>query len=414
MAARVHPDAAQHAAQQAEQALDDAAQHVAQQAEAFDDAAQQTAKQAEQKLDDAAQKVEQKVDNVLDKARLKAVDLGNEKLNLRDVREALCTTCNEHPELMDVAIEAWDSFGMGGFKDTLKAGVNNIAQKAKGELKAQAEAGKLQLQSTAKIAFDKMELDELGDAVGDNEILKAFLSIMGPFLAQGGTATLKKYKKDPLTYDEKRGLELHEAIPLWKWVMGPFWWLGGGTSEKKGDATEAAPAPSPAPAAAAPPAADVKGGDAANVNPKGKEEVVNKGIVATVFLLASFCINLWVLAVYNLFTDGDTGECCQWMLPRWNAPDSDTDALTQILSFTALLMLPFAIVSLEKLAMNTATLPVCGALVAQLEEHYAPDVLEELWGGNSVLRCTRPGWLPCEKGTLTLTLTLTVTLTLTL
>ena len=116
MAARVHPDAAQHAAQQAEQALDDAAQHVAQQAEAFDDAAQQTAKQAEQKLDDDAQKVEQKVDNVLDKARLKAVDLGNEKLNLRDVREALCTTCNEHPELMDVAIEAWDSFGMGGFK----------------------------------------------------------------------------------------------------------------------------------------------------------------------------------------------------------------------------------------------------------------------------------------------------------
>ena len=228
MAARVHPDAAQQAAQQAEQALDDAAQHVAQQAEAFDDAAQQTAKQAEQKLDDAAQKVQQKVDNVLDKVRLKAVDLGNEKLNLRDVREALCTTCNKHPELMDVAIEAWDSFGMGGFKDTLKAGVNEIAQKAKGELKAQAEAGKLQLQSTAKIAFDKMELDELGDAVGDNEILKAFLSIMGPFLAQGGTATLKKYKKDPLTYDEKRGLELHEAIPLWKWVMGPFWWLGGG------------------------------------------------------------------------------------------------------------------------------------------------------------------------------------------
>ena len=52
MAARVHPDAAQHAAQQAEQALDDAAQHVAQQAEAFDDAAQHAAEQAEQKLDD--------------------------------------------------------------------------------------------------------------------------------------------------------------------------------------------------------------------------------------------------------------------------------------------------------------------------------------------------------------------------
>ena len=143
MAARVHPDAAQQAAQQAEQALDDAAQHAAQNAEqALDDAAQHAAQKAEQGLDDAAQKVQQKVDNVLDKARLKAVDLGNEKLNLREVREALCTTCNEHPELMDVAIEAWDSFGMGGFKDTLNAGVNGIAQKAKGELEARAEAGK--------------------------------------------------------------------------------------------------------------------------------------------------------------------------------------------------------------------------------------------------------------------------------
>ena len=256
MAARVHPDAAQHAAQQAE---------------AFDDAAQHAAKQAEQTLDDAAQKVQQKVDNVLDKARLKAVDLGNEKLNLREVREALRTSCNELPELMEVAIEAWDSFGMGGFKDTLNAGVNGIAQKAKGELEARAEAGK----SRARDVVGEFEGD-VDEVIGDNEILKAFLSIMGPSRAQGADAN----KKDPLTYNEERGLALHEAIPQWKWVMGPFSWLGGGT-KGTGDAGEKV------------------------VNAKGKS------LFATVFLLASFCINLWVLAVYNLFTDGDTGECCQ-------------------------------------------------------------------------------------------------------
>ena len=270
--------------------------------------------------------------NVLDDDFLKKVDLGAAKLNLGDVRSALRSKCKENPQLMAVAKDAWTAFGMSNLianvKKDAKDVVNAGKEQAIGLLKEKGEEAK----KKGEEWLEEQAPEEVA------EILKTFMSIAGPFLAQGAAALNKKHKKDPLAYNVERGKQLHKEIPQWKWAMGPFYLLRPAQSDK------------------------------------------SMGIGSTIFLFVTFCVNLWALAIYNLFTDEATGYCCQWMLPIWNSPDSNTDALTQMLGFFAVLMVPFVFVGIEKVAMNTATLPVCGALVAKLEEHYAPEV-DEPWGG---------------------------------
>ena len=175
----------------------------------------------------------------------------------------------------------------------------------------------------------------VGEIAGDltdemDDTTNAFLSALAPFMTDGMHALTAKEKTAPLAYDAVRGAALLKEMPSWAWLM---WSL---------------------------------------------RPLHRCPQCATLFLLLFFLFGMWSIAIYNLFTDADTGACCTWLVPIMLA--GGESGLQFFIGFAAVLMVPFAVLLASKLVINTSELPLCGALVKKLEDHYAPGVAAP-WGG---------------------------------
>lgn len=195
------------------------------------------------------------------------------------------------------------------------------------------------------------------DITGDGELLSKLLSVVGPFLVKGATSLVTQRRQNPLAYDAERGQQLFVDFPSWWRHTLLFRNLSG---ERK---------------------------------------------LGTAYLLSNFLLNCWFFAVYLFFVPVDMiednlasntsldpgGENGTLLIrPQIDHWKQNNKLIENIFLFLGFFVLPWVILAMGKVLIDTAKLPLCGSMASTLEGHYGGKLK-----GHAILKSTV--WTPVDR-----------------